>query len=342
MQDDSVVTALGARFDADEERLRGVALRLLGGGAEREAEAVLARVRNGLGTDAPGLAGLWLTALVIRACRDGAGHARGAGGNGIGHDSGAGGGRGTGVDRDSGTDRGIGVGGDSRTDRGIGVGGDSGSGSGIEAGRGIGAGDSECGRGIEAGTGIGGGTAYDGPDDAVLLGFLAVLGRLGSRERVAYLLHDVFGLAPGETARVMGGSAAEAARRARWARERLRGGAPPEPARGRRLVDAFLAAARARDAAALAVLLDPEAVLHGERGPVHGPAAVAVAAAALARPGALVRPVLVDGAVGVVASEAGRPVAALAFAFRRDRIVGVDVTTGEERVRALDLVFPEG
>ncbi|MEW5629049.1 RNA polymerase subunit sigma-70, partial [Streptomyces hydrogenans] len=60
-----------------------------------------------------------------------------------------------------------------------------------------------------------------------------------------------------------------------------------------------------------------------------------------ARPGALVRPALVDGAVGVVASEAGRPVAALAFAFRRDRIVGVDVTTGEERVRALDLVFPE-
>ncbi|MET8972422.1 RNA polymerase subunit sigma-70 [Streptomyces hydrogenans] len=337
MQDDAVVTALGARFDADEERLRGVALRLLGGGAEREAEAVLARVRNGLVTDAPGLAGLWLTALVIRACREDTGHARGAGGNGIGHDSGAGGGRGTGVDRDSGTGHGIGVRGDSGTDREIGVRDDSGTGHGIGVGRGI-----EAGREIEAGGGIGGGPAYDGPDDAVLLGFLAVLGRLGSRERVAYLLHDVFGLAPGETARVMGGSASEAARRARSARERLRGGAPPEPARGRRLVDAFLAAARARDAAALAVLLDPEAVLHGERGPVHGAAAVAVAAAALARPGALVRPVLVDGAVGVVASEAGRPVAALAFAFRRDRIVGVDVTTGEERVRALDLVFPEG
>ena len=269
MHDDAVVTALSARFDADEERLRGLALRLLGGGAEREAEAVLARVRDGLGTDAPGLAGLWLTALVIRACREGAGPARGEGGSG-------------------------------------------------------------------------GELSYGGPDDAVLLGFLAVLARLGSRERVAYLLHDVFGLAPGEAARVTGGSAAEAARRARWARERLRGGgAAPEAARGRRLVDAFLAAARARDAAALAVLLDPEAVLHGERGPVHGAAAVADAAAALARPGALVRPALVDGAVGVVASEAGRPVAALAFAFRRDRIVGVDVTTGEERVRALDLVFPE-
>ncbi|GHJ95878.1 hypothetical protein SNE510_53970 [Streptomyces sp. NE5-10] len=282
MQDDAVVSALAARFDADEERLRGLALRLLGGGAEREAEAVLARVGNGLGTDAPDLAGLWLTALVIRACREGAGPARGEGGSGTGGGAGA--------------------------DRG----------------------------------GSGGELSYGDPDDAVLLGFLAVLARLGSRERVAYLLHDVFGLAPDEAARVMGGSAAEAARRARWARERLRGaGAAPEAARGRRLVDAFLAAARARDAAALAVLLDPEAVLHGERGPAHGAAAVAGAAAALTRPGALVRPALVDGAVGVVASEAGRPVAALAFAFRRDRIVGVDVTTGEERLRALDLVFPE-
>ncbi|MFF9501634.1 sigma factor-like helix-turn-helix DNA-binding protein [Streptomyces sp. NPDC014656] len=283
MRDDAVVTALGARFDADEERLRGLALRLLGAGAEREAETVLARVRDGLGADAPGLAGLWLTALVVRACRDGAGPARGESGSGE-----------------------------------TGSGADSGSGAGLPRG---------------------------GPDDTVLLGFLAVLVRLGPRERVAYLLHDVFGLPPGETARVMGGSAAEAARRARRARERLRGGGAygggESPDRRRALVDAFLAAARARDAAALAVLLDPEAVAYGERGPVRGAGAVAVVAAALARPGALFRPVLVDGAVGVVASEAGRPVAALAFAFRRDRIARVDVTTGEERVRALDLVLPE-
>ncbi|MFD6946188.1 sigma factor-like helix-turn-helix DNA-binding protein, partial [Streptomyces roseolus] len=56
-----------------------------------------------------------------------------------------------------------------------------------------------------------GGTVAEGLDAAVLGGFLAVLDRLGARERVAYLLHDVFGLPPGETARVMGGSPAEAA-----------------------------------------------------------------------------------------------------------------------------------
>ncbi|MFK3732111.1 sigma factor-like helix-turn-helix DNA-binding protein [Streptomyces sp. NPDC088090] len=284
MGDDAVVTALGARFDADEERLRGVALRLLGAGAEREARDVLDRVRAGLGSDAPAVVRLWLTALVARACLDGGGKAGADAGHACGE---AGGATGTVAE--------------------------------------------------------GAGTVAEGLDGSVLLGFLAVLDRLEPRTRLAYLLHDVFGLPPGETARVMGGSAAEAARRARWTRERLRGGGAPRDAvpRRRALVDAFLAAARARDAAALALLLDPEAVAYGERGPVHGAAAVAAAAAALVRPGALVRPVLVDGAVGVVASEAGRPVAALAFAFRRDRIAGVDVTTGEERLRALDLVFPE-
>ncbi|MFE5792053.1 sigma factor-like helix-turn-helix DNA-binding protein [Streptomyces sp. NPDC056503] len=286
MHDDAVVTALDAWFDADEERLRGVALRLLGAGAEREAGAVLARVRAGLGADAPATARAWSTALVARACLDGAGHA------------------------------------------------------GVREG--------EEGTPEEA--------AVEGLDEAVLLGFLAVLGRLGARERVAYLLHDVFGLPPGETARVLGCSPADAARRARRARERLRGGnggggrdGSGDRGGGRRgdtggrraLVDAFLAAARARDAAALARLLAPEAVAYTERGPVHGAAAVAAeAAAVLARPGGVVRPALVEGEAGLVVFAAGKPVAAVAFGFGRGRVVGLLVTTGEGPVRALDVVFP--
>ncbi|MFD8013270.1 sigma factor-like helix-turn-helix DNA-binding protein [Streptomyces sp. NPDC058955] len=277
MHDDAVVTALGAWFDADEERLRDVALRLLGAGAEGAAEAVLGRVRAGLGADAPAVARLCLTALVARACLDAGGHARGA----------------------AGRDR-------AAPER-----------------------------------------VPDDLDETVLIGFLAVLDRLDARQRLAYLLHDVFGLAPGETARVMGGSAADAARRARRARERLRGGGPAgdggDPGRLRALVDAFLAAARARDAVALAGLLDPEAVAYAERGPVHGAAAVALAASAAlaARPGDAVRPALVDGSVGVVAFGAGRPVAAVAFGFRRGRIVGLDITTDPDRLRTLDLVFPD-
>ncbi|MFI8326214.1 sigma factor-like helix-turn-helix DNA-binding protein [Streptomyces sp. NPDC085529] len=280
MHDDAVVTALGAWFDADEERLRGVALRLLGAEAEGGAEAVLGRVRAGLRADAPAVARLCLTALVARACLDAGGHVRGAAGN----------------DRP---------------------------------------GPEPVPDGLH------------GLDETVLMGFLAVLDRLGPRQRLAYLLHDVFGLAPGETARVMGGSAADAARRARRARERLRGGGTAREGGGpgrRALVDAFLTAARARDAVALAGLLDPEAVAYAERGPVHGAAAVALAASAAlsARPGDAVRPALVDGAVGVVAFAAGGgPVAAVAFGFRRDRIVSLDITTDADRLRTLDLVFPD-
>ncbi|WP_282693643.1 sigma factor-like helix-turn-helix DNA-binding protein [Streptomyces sp. CC208A] len=279
MDDDAVVTALGARFDADEERLRGVALRVLGAGAEREAEAVLRRVRAGLGADPAAVVRLWLTALVARACLAGDG------------------------DGDSG------------------------------------------GRGHARVAAVSAPVPVpvpvaEGLEEAVLVGFLAVLDRLGARERLAYLLHDVFGLPPGETARVMGGSAAEAARGARRARTRLRGESGEEAGR-RALVEGFLAAVRARDAAALAGLLAPEAVAYTERGPVHGAAAVAVAATATAWPEALVRPALVEGSVGVVAFLGGKAVSAVAFGFRRDRILSLDITTGEEHVRALDLAFPE-
>ncbi|MFF9475753.1 nuclear transport factor 2 family protein [Streptomyces roseolus] len=195
------------------------------------------------------------------------------------------------------------------------------------------------------GAGRRGDAVAEGLDAAVLGGFLAVLDRLGARDRVAYLLHDVFGLPPGETARVVGGSPAEAARCARRARERLRGGTPGHgggaPGARRALVRAFLAASRARDAVALAALLAPDAVAYSERGAVHGAPAVAAAVAALIGPGTLVRPARVEGAVGAVAHVDGRPVAAVSFAFRGDRITGVEITTGTGGLRALGPVLPE-
>ncbi|MEU3401178.1 sigma factor-like helix-turn-helix DNA-binding protein [Streptomyces filamentosus] len=320
MDDDAVVTALGARFDAEEERLRGVALRVLGAGAETEAAGVLRRVRAGLEADAPAVARLWLTALVVRACLEGAG-------------------------REEETDGKAGP-----------------APEGLPEGLWEGVREGARGGLLEGLPEALDERLPEGLDETVLLGFLAVLDRLGAPRRLAYLLHDVFGLPPGETARVMGCTPAEAARRARRARERLRGGeavrgggtawgggagrgretVPGGDDPGRRVVvDAFLAAARARDAVALTALLDPEAVVYAERGPVHGIAAVAAAAALAARSGDALRPALVDGAVGVVAFAAGRPVAAVAFGFRRDRISAVDITTGAERLRALDVVLPE-
>ncbi|GHA79954.1 RNA polymerase subunit sigma-70 [Streptomyces termitum] len=290
MDDDALTHALGARFDTDEERLRRLALRLLGAGAEREAETALARVREGLGT---GGARLLLTGLVVHACLTG--------------------------EPDGGSAR------------------EPGGGPAREPG-----GRSGGGPVREPGGGSAEGAARE-VEEAVVAGFLLALGAMGVRERVAYLLHDGFGLAPGETARVMGGTPDGAARRARGARRRLRGGAGGDGADGgaRRTAEAFLRAARARDAVALARLLDPEAVAYGARGPVHGAPAAALAAAGFARRAARLRPALLAGGVGAVAFEDGRPVAAVALGFRGARIVRLEFTTGEEHVRALAPVFPD-
>ncbi|WP_030691962.1 sigma factor-like helix-turn-helix DNA-binding protein [Streptomyces globisporus] len=289
MHDDTFLTALTGWFDAHEEQLRAVALRITGSPAE--AEAALAAARADLGRDDGATVRAWLTAAVGQACVRGL-QERGA--------------------EDRRKEGGLGGGGRVPRD------GDAGAGSGGDARRHV---------------------------DSLWLALLVMLERLGEDERLAYVLHDVFGLPSYETARIIGGSPDAAARLARRARERLRGGgaARTEGERGRQrvVVDRFLAAARARDARALVAVLDPDVVAYSEGGPVHGAAAVAETAAAFARCADVSRPALVDGAVGAVGFAAGRPVSAVGATLRRGRIVTLSLTSGEDRVRALDLAFPD-
>ncbi|MFI2736198.1 sigma factor-like helix-turn-helix DNA-binding protein [Streptomyces sp. NPDC018711] len=304
MHDDTFLTALTGRFDAHEERLRAVALRITGSPAE--AEEALAEARAGLGRDEDATVRAWLTAAVGRACmrkvQERKVQERGAEGRWRGRGDGA-----------------------------LGDGGPEWDG------------DNRGGRG-DWGGGSNGGDGSDGVESLWLV-LLVVLEGLGGEERLAYVLHDVFGLPAHETARVLGGSPEAAARLARRARERIRGGgvagAEGERERQRVVVARFLAAACARDVRALVAVLDPEVVAYSEGGPVHGVAAVAETAAAFARRAEVSRPALVEGAVGAVGFAAGRPVSALAAALRRDRIVALSLTTGEDRVRALDLAFPD-
>src|SRR5207249_7300770 len=91
----------------------------------------------------------------------------------------------------------------------------------------------------------------------------------------------------------------------------------------RRVVDAFLAAARGGDLNALVALLDPDVVVRSDGGAaqpgatrvLRGAAAVARAALSGARAGAtlVVRPAIVNGAAGAVLFEADRPVAVWGF-----------------------------
>ncbi|OKJ55201.1 sigma factor-like helix-turn-helix DNA-binding protein [Streptomyces sp. CB02261] len=283
MPDDTFLTALTGCFDAHEEQLRRVALRMTGSRAE--AEAALAAARADLGRkDGSTSVRAWLTALVGRECVRGLQERR--------------------------------------------VGG---------AGRPAGAGEGVV-------TDTAGGAVGSG-NGSVWLALFVALDALGADERDAYVLHDVFGLPPHETARITGGSPETVTRLARRARERIRGGGTArsdgDERRQRVVVGRFLTAARARDARTLAAVLDPDVIAWSEHGPVHGAPAVAERAAAFARFADVARPALVDGAVGAVAFVAGRPVSALAFTLRQDRIVALSVTTGEDRVRALDLAFPD-
>ncbi|MFF8377591.1 sigma factor-like helix-turn-helix DNA-binding protein [Streptomyces sp. NPDC015661] len=293
MHDDTFLTALTGRFDAHEEQLRAVALRITGSPAE--AEEALAVARAGLRQDDGATVRAWLTAAVGEACvrRLQEREARGWG--------------------------------PGRCDDAGSSGGAPGPGGADRPGESPASGDAGV--------------------DSLWLALLAMLERLKGEERLAYVLHDAFGLPAHETARITGGSPEAAARLAQRARERIRGGGADrtegEQGRQRAVVDRFLAAVRARDVRALVGVLDPEVVAYSEGGPVHGVAAVAETAAAFARSTDVSRPALVDGAVGAVGFAAGRPVSAFAATLRRDRIVTLSLTTGEDRVRGLDLAFPD-
>lgn len=96
-----------------------------------------------------------------------------------------------------------------------------------------------------------------------------VLGTLTPAERVAFVPHDVFGYPFDEASAVMGRSSTAARQLASRARRKVQGG--PEPAESqaaraetRRVVDAFLSAARGRELDTLLSLLAPDAVMRAD------------------------------------------------------------------------------
>src|SRR4051812_19359716 len=99
--------------------------------------------------------------------------------------------------------------------------------------------------------------------DSIGLAMLVVLENLSPAERVAFVLHDMFGVPFSEIGEIAGRSPDAARQLASRARRRVRGSTPPsdtDVAEQRRVVDAFLAAARAGDFEALLKVLDPDVV----------------------------------------------------------------------------------
>jgi RNA polymerase sigma factor (sigma-70 family) len=187
--------------------------------------------------------------------------------------------------------------------------------------------------------------------EGVGLAMLVVLDTLAPAERLAFVLHDTFAVPFEEIAQILGRSPAATRQLASRARRRVRGAAPlpdADLARQRAVVDAFFAAARDGDFAALLALLDPDVVVRADGGPVpvgasrvvRGAAAVAeqaIAADGFSRLARLVRPALVNGAAGAVFAPGGRLHAVVGFTVSGGKIVEIDVLADPARLRALDL-----
>ena len=183
--------------------------------------------------------------------------------------------------------------------------------------------------------------------DSVGLALLVVLESLEPPERLAFVLHDMFGVPFDEIAPIVERTPAATRQLASRARRRVRGTATVPDASlstQRRVVDAFLAAARAGDFEALVKVLDPEVVFRVDTGPrtwlapalltgaldvaehasTHGP-----------RFAALCRPALVNGAAGIIARTAGGVVAVVGITVVEERIAEIDLILDADKLAGL-------
>ena len=185
--------------------------------------------------------------------------------------------------------------------------------------------------------------------DSVGLALLVVLETLSPPERLAFVLHDMFAVPFDEIGSIVDRSPEAARQLASRARRRVQG-ERPEPDGDldtqRRVVDAFLAAAREGDFDALVAVLDPDVVLRADIGEgaetVRGAEIVAGRALGYSRLDLLVTPALVNGAVGAVSTRDGKPFSVGGFTIRDGRIVEIDILADPERLRRMDLTILEG
>jgi RNA polymerase sigma factor (sigma-70 family) len=184
--------------------------------------------------------------------------------------------------------------------------------------------------------------------DSVGLAMLVVLESLSPAERVAFVLHDVFGVPFDQIVPIVGRSPTAVRQLASRARRRVHGSPVPDVDLDTQwaVVDAFLAASRGGDFERLLAALDPEVVLRSDGGAarpglislVRGAQAVAEQAMSFRRFAESATRILVNGIPGSVAWAAdGSPFAVGAVTVRGGRIVRIDILADPDRLRQLDL-----
>ena len=194
--------------------------------------------------------------------------------------------------------------------------------------------------------------------DSVGPALLVVLDMLSPSERVAFVLHDVFAVSFEEIAAIVGRTPEAARQLASRARRRVHGAnleQQGDVASQRRIVEAFLTAAREGNFDELLNVLDPNVVLHADgaaiamgaqtehgrrlAGGLRGPRAVAEQFAGGAR---ILRFALFVGAPGLIWTQGGRPRVAFSFTFDGDKIARIDVMADPETLSQLDVTILAG
>ena len=187
--------------------------------------------------------------------------------------------------------------------------------------------------------------------EAVGVAMLAVLQRLGPSERVAFVLHDVFGVPFEEIAGIVGRTPAAARQLASRGRRRVQGASTDsrsaDLARQRDVVEAFFRASRAGDFQALLAVLDPDVVLQPDEAALqmgrrngwitselHGPEAVAEQFSGQAQAAQLA---LIDGVPGAVWAPGGKPIVGFEFTMRDGKVAEIHLVADPERLSRLNV-----
>jgi len=192
--------------------------------------------------------------------------------------------------------------------------------------------------------------------DAVGSAMMVVLDTLSPPERVAFVLHDLFALSFEEIGAMVGRSVDATRQLASRARRRVQGAGEREqdlPSQ-REIAQAFMAASRDGDLAAVLAVLDPDVVLRVDAAAVKAAAANVAKGAPRLVPevrGAtdvarvflgtaqVARPALVDGTPGAAWAPGGRPRAVWAFKVEQGRIVEVQFVVDPRAIGRLEVLL---
>lgn len=182
-------------------------------------------------------------------------------------------------------------------------------------------------------------------DESVTLAFLVVLESMTPAERVAFILHDVFGYPFAEVAGIVGRTPAACRQLAASARRRVRDSrVPAGPAELQAdLVRRFRLAWETQDIDALVRLLDPDVTVVADGGglvnaqlhPIEGRPLVIRAVLEIAgqAPGVTLLERLVNGQPGLVMRQDGTTVTVLGFHLAGDRIRRIWAVRNPEKLR---------